>query len=134
MKRTAVLLLLLTLVGCKETNNYRSPTDPAKEDLLAFAAFDWNYLSQNQVVCLGQGCGIQFLDRSTNARRWNWNFGDGGNSNLRDPIHFYRADTCGRSSPCEFLVNLQVCPGPDMRFDDELCSAAQNVVIVPPPS
>lgn len=132
MKRLLLCSILL-LAGC-EKNTYNSPTEPKIEEILAFAAFDWNYLSQNQVQCLGQGCGVQFLDRSVNARRWNWNFGDGGTSALKDPIHFYRVDTCGPNSNCSFIVNLQVCPGPDMRFDDDLCSAAQAVVIVPPPS
>ena len=131
MKR-CILFLALLLAGCEE-NNYNGPskTEPVLE---ASASFDWNYLSQNQVQCLGQGCGIQFLDRSANARRWLWSFGDGGNSGLKDPVHFYRDDNCGRNSNCSYVVNLQVCPEPDLRFDDERCSVATSVVIVPPPS
>ena len=52
-----------------------------------------------------QGCGppvdIDFFDLSTNANTWNWNFGDGDTSQVRNPVHVYT--TTGN-----FIVSLVV--------------------------
>ena len=33
----------------------------------------------------------QFSDRSQNATVWSWNFGDGANSTMQNPMHTYSA-------------------------------------------
>jgi PKD repeat protein len=33
--------------------------------------------------------GVQFMDRSTGATSWNWNFGDGKTSSVQNPVHVY---------------------------------------------
>jgi PKD repeat protein len=43
--------------------------------------------TNNRTVCAGST--IQFVDNSTGATRWNWNFGDGTSSSLRNPAHGY---------------------------------------------
>ena len=44
---------------------------------------------------------VQFTDRSINATRWNWNFGDGINSTQQNPVHTY-------SEAGNYNVNLTV--------------------------
>jgi len=44
---------------------------------------------------------VQFTDLSTNATGWNWNFGDGTNSTLQNPMHTY-------STAGNYTVNLTV--------------------------
>ena len=47
---------------------------------------------------------VQFTDLSTNATGWNWNFGDGANSTLRNPTHTY-------SVAGNYTVNLMASNG-----------------------
>lgn len=52
-----------------------------------------------------QGCGppvdIDFFDLSVNANSWSWDFGDGGTSNLQNPVHTF-------STAGNYLVSLVV--------------------------
>jgi PKD repeat protein len=44
---------------------------------------------------------VRFVDQSTNATQWDWNFGDGSSSGLRDPEHAY-------DDPGSYTVTLTV--------------------------
>jgi PKD repeat protein len=44
---------------------------------------------------------VQFYDRSTNANNWSWDFGDGTNSTVREPVHLF-------TSQGTFTVQLNV--------------------------
>ena len=53
---------------------------------------------------------VRFDDRSTNATRWWWNFGDGTSSHEQDPAHVYGA-------PGNYTVTLMAAN--DQRYDAE---------------
>ena len=47
------------------------------------------------------GAVVTFIDQSVNANQWDWDFGDGFQSTLRNPIHTYQ-------SSGDFTVTLQI--------------------------
>ncbi|WP_422543183.1 PKD domain-containing protein [Methanosarcina sp.] len=55
----------------------------SQESLKPSANFSANVSSGYVPLC------VQFMDLSKNATSWNWNFGDGTNSTLKNPIHEY---------------------------------------------
>lgn len=61
--------------------------------VLPVANFSSNLTSGNAPLT------VQFTDLSQNATAWNWNFGDGANSTLQNPIHTY-------SAAGNYVVNL----------------------------
>jgi len=50
---------------------------------------------------------IQFVDNSTNASFWNWNFGDGNSSNIQSPLHVYKEH--GDYYPILVVTTLNGC-------------------------
>jgi len=57
-----------------------------------------NFSPQNVLTCLLPAT-IQFQDSSIGATTWNWNFGDGTNSNLQNPSHTFAFSSA-------YIVNL----------------------------
>jgi PKD repeat protein len=70
---------------------------------------------------------VQFTDLSTgDPTSWSWNFGDGGTSTLRNPVHTYTAagtytvsltvmNDCGSSQKAAY-IQVTPCPPPDADF------------------
>lgn len=77
----AVSLTIKTATGCTATasvpNAVKAGTKPGKVD------FTFN----NASVCASQA--IQFTDASTGVDEWEWEFGDGGTANIKNPSHLF---------------------------------------------
>ncbi|MCB9232468.1 MAG: PKD domain-containing protein [Bacteroidia bacterium] len=66
-----------------------------------------------------------FTDQSTGATTWSWNFGDGGTSNVQNPVHTYSGpgtynvcltvnSACGTQTTCQTVTIT--CPSPVAAF------------------
>jgi len=71
-----VQLISITGFGCRDTVSQTIQVDPIPTP---------NF--QADTVCANTA--TSFTDLSTNAIGWQWNFGDGGTSNLQNPTHLY---------------------------------------------
>lgn len=58
------------------------------------------FSSDKQLVTVPNGS-IQFFDNTIGAQSWSWDFGDGGTSTERNPVHIYNA-------PGKYTVKLNV--------------------------
>jgi PKD repeat protein len=67
---------------------------------------------------------VEFIDQSSTANAWNWDFGDGYSSNLQNPTHTYTepgdyyccltiTDPCGNATHCD---TIHYCKPPKPRF------------------
>jgi len=60
-----------------------SDPEPDEDPVLPVAGFTPNTTSGNAPLT------VKFDDESLNAEKWNWDFGDGGSSDVASPIHTY---------------------------------------------
>lgn len=110
----AVLIALLAGCGDRETPNVETPNIPPTAFFTA--------------ACTGQTC--QFSNFSTDADgtvdAYAWNFGDGGASGSKDPVHVYAA-------PGQFTVTLTVTDneGATTTAPQALAVAANNALPLP---
>jgi len=76
-------------------------------------AANWGYTENNLTAA--------FADSSSGATSWAWDFGDGGSSNVQNPVHGYLAfgsynvclivsNSCGKDTFCQNV--LVFCPSP----------------------
>jgi PKD repeat protein len=86
-----------------------------------------------------QGCApfdVRFTDQSQNAVSWSWNFGDGYNDVITDPVHTFRdtgvftvslvtTDTAGCTSYFEHPQKIHVYPTPVAQYTSPLISGCQ---------
>lgn len=66
---------------------------------------------------------VSFIDRSQDANRWSWQFGDGGSSMLANPVHAFRdtglfvvTQIVTHPSGCRDTAMLSVDVRPEVRF------------------
>jgi len=84
------------------------------------------------------GRSVHFVDRSTGASSWSWNFGDGTTSSERNPIHLYGrpdaytvtltvANAAGSNSISE-VVTISPGPAPEAAFAFEVAGRTVHFV------
>jgi gliding motility-associated-like protein len=71
------------------TNNYGTCSDSANKSIVVVNPPTANFTAVGKTVGCKPPLTVQFQDQSTGANSWFWNFGDGSNSNARNPIHTY---------------------------------------------
>ena len=110
------LALLLFLGGC----DLISPNKP--NDLSQSVSFTWQLTNPESGSC-SSGCFVSFTSSTPNAERWQWDFGDSGTSNSKDPLHRY--DDEG-----QWIVRLEAC-SKYATFGDRECGIAESVIETP---
>lgn len=87
-------------------------------------------------ICKGQS--VSFLNQTTNADNFQWDFGDGNTSNAQDVSHtypnagtytiYFEASTnCGCSVIDSFVVNVSNTTGPDIQCRSLVCEGDTTV-------
>lgn len=71
----AVAIMVLSISSCKKNDPEPEPVNPVAS--FQFTVSETNYLE------------VTFTNYSTNATSYSWNFGDGGTSTEKDPVHEY---------------------------------------------
>ena len=95
---------LKAINDCGE-NLYCSVINICREPISGFYYYNYNYLI------------INFVDTSSNAESWYWDFGDGSSSTVQNPAHVYShsstyrvclsvTNTCGQSVLCDSIFVL----------------------------
>lgn len=112
LSRVLVLALLFLVTSASSCLDDDPPATPT-----IHAAFDWQVVSGNT---------IRFIDRTIGGKSsgnvFHWFFGDGTESNERNPIHTYAQ--CG-----VYVVKLRVAPGTRQWAERRAREAEQPIII-----
>ena len=97
-----------------------------------------NFIANTSGGCDGV---VSFSDLSGSSTSWNWDFGDGTNSAIQNPIHFYdstgsytvilRVENCAGQDSITITnaVNISVVAGPTVMNDTANCGATSLTLI-----
>ncbi|HKR07302.1 MAG TPA: PKD domain-containing protein [Bacteroidia bacterium] len=86
----------------------------------------------NHVINICKGQSVSFINQTTNADNFSWDFGDGTHSNAQDVshpynnpgtyvIHFEASTDCGCAAADSFVVNVSNSTGPDIVCRSIVC-------------
>lgn len=94
---TYVVRLVNTYTGCVDSTTHTIVINPKPVA---------RFTSPDSISC-GAPHTVTFVDQSTGAISWNWDFGDGGSSTLQNPTHTYNA--LGDYTVRLIVTNTQGC-------------------------
>jgi gliding motility-associated-like protein len=97
------------IYSVKLTNTFGSCIDSISKQITVLTPAVANFTSSATVSC-DSLFSVQFTDQSTGANAWSWSFGDGGTSQVQNPIHQYKG--YGVYTVSLIASNSAGCSGP----------------------